>query len=83
MSVALGQAADGRVAGHLADGIEIDGEQEGLATHARRRERRLHARVASAHHDHIILLRIDEHGHDANKRGAECKGENGRNRRLQ
>ena len=74
--MALGQATDGRVAGHLADGIEIDGEQERLATHACGGERGLHAGVACSHHDHIIPLRINEHGRENSHCRTECKGEN-------
>ncbi len=33
--VSLGQTADGGVAGHLSDGVQVDGEQEGLAAHPR------------------------------------------------
>ena len=58
--MALAQPADGRIAGHLADGIGVDGQQEGLATHARRRKRRLNAGMARTQDDNIILFREDE-----------------------
>ena len=51
--VALAQAADGRVAAHLADGLELVGEQERARAEARRRGRRLAARVSPADDDHI------------------------------
>ena len=36
--VSFGKAADGGVTGHLADGIEVDREEEGAASHAGGRE---------------------------------------------
>jgi len=39
--VSFGQAADGRVARHLADGVRIDRQQQSLAAHPRRRQCRL------------------------------------------
>ena len=60
--VALGQTTDGWVAGHLADGVEIEREQQGLATHAGCREGCLDAGVASADYDDVVFLWIDKHG---------------------
>ena len=51
--VALAQAADGRVAGHLADGLELVGEQQGARAEARRRGRGLAAGVPAADDDHV------------------------------
>ena len=46
--VALAGAADGRVAGHIAHGVQIDGEDNGLQSHPRRRQSRLDAGMARA-----------------------------------
>ena len=60
----LRQAADGRVARHLPDGVQVDGQQQRLRAHARRRQRRLHPRVPRADDDDIVLFWINEHGSD-------------------
>jgi len=54
--VALADAADGRVARHLADGLGIVGQQQGLGPEPRARRSRLGAGMAAADHDHIISL---------------------------
>ena len=51
--MALAQAADGRIAAHLADGLEFVGQQQGARAEPRRRRRRLTAGVASANDDHV------------------------------
>ena len=51
--VALAGAADGRVAGHIAYGVQIDGENDGLQAHPRRRQGRLDTRVARADDGYI------------------------------
>ena len=53
--LALGEPPDRRVAGHERDGVEVDVEQERLAAHPRRGERRLAARVPAAHDDDVIF----------------------------
>ena len=53
--MALAEPADGRIAGHLADGREGMRDERGARAHARRRRRRLAAGVAAAHYDHIEL----------------------------
>jgi hypothetical protein len=52
--VALADAANGRVAGHLADGFDVVGEQQGATTHARAGRRGLGTGVAAADDDHIV-----------------------------
>ncbi len=52
--VALADAADGRVARHLAQGLDVVGQQQSAAAHARRRERRLGAGVAATDNDDVI-----------------------------
>ena len=56
----LGDSADGRVAAHLADRVEVHRHERGLGPHAGRRQRRLAPRVArSDHHDiEIVIGRI-------------------------
>jgi hypothetical protein len=51
--VALAQAADGRVAAHLADRLELVGEQERARAEPRRGRRRLAARVSPTDDDHV------------------------------
>ena len=57
--MALADAADGRVAAHLAERLDVVGEQQRAPPHAGGRERGLGAGVAAADHDHVdIPLRI-------------------------
>ena len=51
--MALAQAADGGVAGHLADGLEFVGEQQGARAKARRGRRGFAAGMAAADHDDV------------------------------
>ena len=53
--MALAQAADGRVAAHLADGLELVGEQQGARAEARRRRGGFAAGVAAADDDHVPI----------------------------
>ena len=54
----LGHAADGRVAAHLADGVEVHGQERGLRAESRRGQRRLAAGMAGPDDDDIeIVLR--------------------------
>ena len=53
--VALAEAADGRIAGHLADGGEGVGDERRTRAHARSRGRGLAAGMAAAHNDHVEL----------------------------
>ena len=46
--MALARAADGGVAGHVADGVHIDGEADGVQSQPRGGQRGLNARVARA-----------------------------------
>src|SRR5580765_3692805 len=54
--VALGNAADGRVAGHLRDEVEVHGDERSLQTHAGTGARGFAAGVAAADHYNVILL---------------------------
>ncbi len=53
--MALAEAADGRVAGHLADGREGMGDEGRAGAHAGRRGRSFAAGMAAAHNDHVEL----------------------------
>ena len=53
--VALAEAADGRIAGHLADRGEGVGDERRARAHARSRGRGFAAGVAAAHNDHVEL----------------------------
>ena len=54
--VSLANAADGRVAAHLADRLEILRQQQRARAHARGRRRGLRARVAAADDDDVEFL---------------------------
>jgi hypothetical protein len=58
----LRQPTDGRIAGHLPDGIAVNGQQEGLASHAGRSQSGLNARMTGPDDDHIISLGMNKHG---------------------
>ena len=51
----LGGAANRRVAGHVADKVQRQREDGGLGAQHRRRVGGLDARMARAHHDHVIV----------------------------
>ena len=51
--VALADAADGRIAAHLPQRLDVVREQQGAPAHARSRERGFGARMAAADHDHV------------------------------
>jgi hypothetical protein len=55
--MAFSNAADGRVAGHLAQGIEAVGQQQGLAAHAGGSERGFGAGMATAYDNNIICFK--------------------------
>jgi hypothetical protein len=57
--VPLADAADGGVAGHLADGVQVLGQQKCPRTGPRRREGRLGAGVTAAHNDDIKTVCTD------------------------
>ena len=59
--VTLCETANGRIAGHLADGVRVDRQQQSRAAHARRRQGGLDTGVPAPNHDHIILFRINKH----------------------
>ena len=52
----LADAADGGIAGHLADGLDAHGEQQRARTGARRGERCLGAGVTAADHDDVVAV---------------------------
>jgi hypothetical protein len=54
--VALGHAADGRVATHLGDEVEVHGDERGLEAHARGGHGGLAASVTGADHSNIVLF---------------------------
>ncbi len=50
------------LARHLADGVEIHGQEKHLAAHPRGGQRRFRPGVARSDDDHVVMLRILEHG---------------------
>ena len=52
--MALAEPANGRIAGHLADGLDLVRDQRRARAHARGRGRGLATGVSAANHDHII-----------------------------
>ena len=55
----LADAADRRVARHLPQRLDIVGQQQGVAAHARGRQRGFGTGMAAAHHDHVKGRRIN------------------------
>jgi hypothetical protein len=53
--LAFSETADRGIAGHQGKGVEIDIEQKRLATHPRRCQRRLAARMAAPDNDNVIF----------------------------
>jgi hypothetical protein len=56
--MALANAANAGVAAHLAQCLDVVGQQERFAAHARSRQRSLGSGMATADHDHIEFLRV-------------------------
>jgi hypothetical protein len=56
--MALGDAADGGIAGHLRDEVEVEREQSRAQAHAGRGHGRLAAGVSGAHDDYIVLFSV-------------------------
>ena len=54
----LADAANGRVAAHGAQGVDIVGQQQGARAHARRRQGRFGARVTAADDDDLVGLGV-------------------------
>jgi len=59
--LALGLAADGRIAAHLGDRIEIAGQEQGRDAHSRCCQRRFRAGMPGSANDHIEWYRIVYH----------------------
>jgi hypothetical protein len=55
--VALGDAADGGVARHLCDQIEIEAEQCGAQSHPRSSHGGFATGMSGTHHDNVVLFR--------------------------
>ena len=60
--MALAEPADGRIAGHLADGGEAVGDQRRARAHARRGGRGLAAGMAAADDDDVEAFVVPVHG---------------------
>ena len=52
--VSLGRAADGRIAGHVADPVHIDGEDANLRAEPRGSQTGFNTGMAGANHDDVI-----------------------------
>ena len=59
--MAFGDAADGGVAGHLGDEIEIEGEERGAETHAGRGSRGFTAGMACADDEDVEMFCVAHH----------------------
>ena len=55
--LALGDAADGRVAAHLRDGVGVHGQQRGAQTQPSRGQGRLDAGMTGADDNHVEIVR--------------------------
>ena len=56
--VSLGNAADGRIAGHLRDQIDVEREQRGAQPHARGSHGGFAAGMAGADNDYVVLFGV-------------------------
>ena len=54
--VPFGDAADGGIAGHLRDQVQVHGDHGGAQPHARARPRGFASRVAGSDHHHVVPL---------------------------
>ena len=65
----LGQAPNGRVTGHLGDGIQVLGEDSRLAAEPRGRHRRLHPGMAGSADNDVVVLGegVEAGGHGGNE----------------
>ena len=68
--VPLRKPADSRVAGHLCDGIGIDGDDQRLASHAGGGKRRFAPGVSRTDDDDIIRLLVRVHRNHVNLSGS-------------
>ena len=59
--MAFADAANRWIATHLPQGLDVVGQQQGLASHARSRQRRLGAGMAAADNDDVKVFRV-QHG---------------------
>jgi hypothetical protein len=59
--VALADAPDRGIAGHLTQGFDAVGQQQGTASHARTGQRRLGTGMAATDYDYIKFFRILRH----------------------
>src|SRR5207247_10796970 len=59
--MAFSQATDRRVAGHLSDCIQIDRQEQSLATHPCGGQSRFDSGMAGADYQDIIFFRINKH----------------------
>ena len=59
--MALGKPPDSRVAGHLADGVNIHSEHGGTETHSRCCQRCFAARMAGADNYNVVII-VNVHG---------------------
>ena len=73
--VAFADAADGRIARHLPQGIDTVGQQQGTHTHARGGQGSLCAGMAPADDDYVVFLFTGAHispGFEMNHKGVNC-----------
>ena len=59
--VPLADAADGRIAAHRTDRLDVVGQQQGPRAGPRRGQRGLGAGVAAADHDDVVSMEIGFH----------------------
>src|SRR5205809_6960482 len=52
--MALADATDGRVTGHLADVVEVQGQHQGLTAHPGCGQRRFDTGMAGSDNDHVV-----------------------------
>ena len=80
--MALAEPADGRIAGHGADGRRAMGDKRGRRAHARGRRRGLAAGMPAADHDHVETLILESLGHRGVCSDGGARGQNNRGRSI-
>jgi hypothetical protein len=61
-NLTLGNASDGRIAGHLPHRVEIGGQQSGAGTYPGSSGRCFGTRMSGSDHDDVVLIAVTAHG---------------------
>jgi len=70
--VSLGNAANSRVARHLRDEIDVEGEERGVQAHARASHGSLASGMTGAHHHNVVGFSELQRQRDLPQNGPNC-----------